>query len=342
MTMGPSASWAETRSPERTSTPRPTHPNPQRKLQRLASPRTAWDAALGEPVQQTFAIPELTAEQDEVVAAEESSDLEGELAESDGTAVVEPVEEEEESAEDTELAGGDAEDDEEYEYEEVEIEVDEDGEEIADEDADEEDDEEYEYEEVEIEVDEDGEEIADEDADEEEDDEEYEYEEVEIEVDEDGEEIADEDADEEEDDEEYEYEEVEIEVDEDGEEIADEEGDEYEEAETEPEVVELVTAEEDDEDFGDEQEGMDEALLEIPRNDSRQGTLFASAGSDPELVDEAVELVQSAGRASVTFLQRRLRVGYDEARELLEVLRQRGIVDGEEGALQGHVQGGLD
>lgn len=62
---------------------------------------------------------------------------------------------------------------------------------------------------------------------------------------------------------------------------------------------------------------------------------------DP-LLDEAARLVLSANRASATFLQRRLRVSFDEARTLLEQLRDAGIVGGEPGEAYGPVLSDLE
>lgn len=52
---------------------------------------------------------------------------------------------------------------------------------------------------------------------------------------------------------------------------------------------------------------------------------------DPSLVGEqlytvAEHLVRAAGRASTSFLQRRLRLGYSKAASLMDLLEQRGVV----------------
>src|SRR5690606_16782261 len=53
----------------------------------------------------------------------------------------------------------------------------------------------------------------------------------------------------------------------------------------------------------------------------------ANGDSDEdELFDEAVEMVRRLGKASVSLLQRRLRIGYTRAARLIDVMEERGIV----------------
>ncbi len=49
------------------------------------------------------------------------------------------------------------------------------------------------------------------------------------------------------------------------------------------------------------------------------------SGSDP-LLKEAMELVRREGRASITMLQRRLRIGYTRAARLIDALEEKGII----------------
>lgn len=46
---------------------------------------------------------------------------------------------------------------------------------------------------------------------------------------------------------------------------------------------------------------------------------------DP-LLDDAIDLVRREGRASVSMLQRRMRIGYTRAARLVDVMEERGIV----------------
>jgi len=50
-----------------------------------------------------------------------------------------------------------------------------------------------------------------------------------------------------------------------------------------------------------------------------------------ELFEEAVKVVLDSGQASISMLQRRLRIGYARAARLIDEMEQRGIVGGYEG-----------
>jgi S-DNA-T family DNA segregation ATPase FtsK/SpoIIIE len=50
-----------------------------------------------------------------------------------------------------------------------------------------------------------------------------------------------------------------------------------------------------------------------------------------ELVDKAIELVMSTGRASASMLQRQLRIGYPRASRLMDELEEMGIVGPSQG-----------
>lgn len=50
-----------------------------------------------------------------------------------------------------------------------------------------------------------------------------------------------------------------------------------------------------------------------------------------ELFDEAVNIILDSGQASISMLQRRLRIGYARAARLIDQMEQRGIVGGHEG-----------
>jgi len=54
---------------------------------------------------------------------------------------------------------------------------------------------------------------------------------------------------------------------------------------------------------------------------------------DP-LLPEAIELVRKEGRASVSMLQRRMRIGYTRAARIVDVMEDRGIVGPPEGTTQ--------
>ncbi|MBE7468666.1 MAG: DNA translocase FtsK 4TM domain-containing protein [Anaerolineales bacterium] len=54
-------------------------------------------------------------------------------------------------------------------------------------------------------------------------------------------------------------------------------------------------------------------------------------GKDDELLEKAIEVVREQGKASVSLLQRRLRIGYSRAARLIDEMEQQGIIGADEG-----------
>ncbi len=78
---------------------------------------------------------------------------------------------------------------------------------------------------------------------------------------------------------------------------------------------------------------LDESLLEPP--DAAHGGGEGDEDFDPDedpLLDRAIEIVVQTQTASVSLLQRRLRVGYTRAGRLVDMLERRGIISGYEGS----------
>jgi len=75
----------------------------------------------------------------------------------------------------------------------------------------------------------------------------------------------------------------------------------------------------------------DPALLEVHEesSDEREGDL---SPDHDELLDEAARIVVQSQTASVSMIQRRLRVGYTRAGRLIDMLERRGIISGYEGS----------
>jgi len=75
----------------------------------------------------------------------------------------------------------------------------------------------------------------------------------------------------------------------------------------------------------------DEALLEVREevDDEREGDL---SPDNDDLLDGAARIVVQSQTASVSMLQRRLRVGYTRAGRLIDMLERRGIISGYEGS----------
>jgi S-DNA-T family DNA segregation ATPase FtsK/SpoIIIE len=81
---------------------------------------------------------------------------------------------------------------------------------------------------------------------------------------------------------------------------------------------------------------LDESYLELPEVFAEPGADSGEDGEfDPDddpLLDKAIEIVIQTQTASVSLLQRRLRVGYTRAGRLIDMLERRGIVSGYEGS----------
>jgi S-DNA-T family DNA segregation ATPase FtsK/SpoIIIE len=63
----------------------------------------------------------------------------------------------------------------------------------------------------------------------------------------------------------------------------------------------------------------------VPLRQNPLWDLTAAEASDP-LTSEAIDLVRREGRASITMLQRRMRIGYTRAARLIDALEQKGII----------------
>jgi S-DNA-T family DNA segregation ATPase FtsK/SpoIIIE len=81
---------------------------------------------------------------------------------------------------------------------------------------------------------------------------------------------------------------------------------------------------------------LDEAYLELPEvfvdpdaDDNVHGDFDPD---DDPLLDKAIEIVVQTQTASVSLIQRRLRVGYTRAGRLVDMLERRGIISGYEGS----------
>ena len=55
-------------------------------------------------------------------------------------------------------------------------------------------------------------------------------------------------------------------------------------------------------------------------------------GDDGELYQQALDVLKSTKRASTSMLQRRLRIGYNRAARIMEIMEEKGIVGPENGS----------
>lgn len=77
------------------------------------------------------------------------------------------------------------------------------------------------------------------------------------------------------------------------------------------------------------QQSLPEYSEEINLNESPGGT---RTQEDDELFPEAVKVLLDSGQASISFLQRRLRIGYARAARLIDMMEARGMVSGQDGS----------
>ncbi len=80
---------------------------------------------------------------------------------------------------------------------------------------------------------------------------------------------------------------------------------------------------------------LDESYLELPEVFAEPDDGGEHGDFDPDddpLLDKAIEIVVQTQTASVSLLQRRLRVGYTRAGRLIDMLERRGIISGYEGS----------
>jgi len=75
----------------------------------------------------------------------------------------------------------------------------------------------------------------------------------------------------------------------------------------------------------------DDEIIEEINNDGATDE-GDSGGDNDELLPQAIELVIDAGQASVSFIQRKFRVGYARAARIIDQMEARGIISGYEGS----------
>jgi S-DNA-T family DNA segregation ATPase FtsK/SpoIIIE len=82
-------------------------------------------------------------------------------------------------------------------------------------------------------------------------------------------------------------------------------------------------------------EGMESPSFNNGQNQESPFDIFnqsAADDDDDELLDEAIEVVKAAQKASASLLQRRLKVGYARAARLLDIMENKGLIGPGEGA----------
>jgi DNA segregation ATPase FtsK/SpoIIIE, S-DNA-T family len=84
---------------------------------------------------------------------------------------------------------------------------------------------------------------------------------------------------------------------------------------------------------GQREQDLDESLLEAPEAATEDAEHEGDFDPDEDpLLEKAIEVVVQTQTASVSLIQRRLRVGYTRAGRLIDMLERRGIISGYEGS----------
>ena len=65
-------------------------------------------------------------------------------------------------------------------------------------------------------------------------------------------------------------------------------------------------------------------------------------GDDEELFNQALDAIKSTKRASTSMIQRRLRIGYNRAARIMDLMEEKGIVGPENGSSPREILKDLD
>jgi DNA segregation ATPase FtsK/SpoIIIE, S-DNA-T family len=77
-------------------------------------------------------------------------------------------------------------------------------------------------------------------------------------------------------------------------------------------------------------------------DDEEEGDDDGDTGSDEDLYAKALDVLKSSRRASTSMLQRRLRIGYNRAARIMEMMEEKGVVGPENGSSPREILGDLD
>jgi S-DNA-T family DNA segregation ATPase FtsK/SpoIIIE len=90
------------------------------------------------------------------------------------------------------------------------------------------------------------------------------------------------------------------------------------------------------------QQHIDRTAREEDEDDGADDGENDEMGDDEELYQQALEVLKATRRASTSMLQRRLRIGYNRAARIMEIMEEKGIVGPENGSSPREILGDLD
>ncbi len=76
----------------------------------------------------------------------------------------------------------------------------------------------------------------------------------------------------------------------------------------------------------------EESIIEHIESESKDGGKASEEGDGDELINEAIKIVVEYNQASTSFLQRKLRIGFNRASRIMDELEERGIISEKDGS----------
>ena len=74
-------------------------------------------------------------------------------------------------------------------------------------------------------------------------------------------------------------------------------------------------------------QGEPDYIEEITAQESKESTAISGEnGEEDELYNKALEIIKLEGKASTSFLQRKLQIGYNRAARIIDMMEEKGIV----------------
>ena len=73
-------------------------------------------------------------------------------------------------------------------------------------------------------------------------------------------------------------------------------------------------------------QGEPDYIDEITTNEKNDNTIHPSDDDTDELYDQALSIIKTEGKASTSFLQRKLQIGYNRAARIIDMMEEKGIV----------------
>ena len=74
-------------------------------------------------------------------------------------------------------------------------------------------------------------------------------------------------------------------------------------------------------------QGEPDYMEEITAQETTESSLTpGSEGDEDELFNQAVEIIKAEGKASTSFLQRKLQIGYNRAARIIDMMEEKNIV----------------